>query len=66
MTRELIIGREGTLPLVKPVSRRDFILAYCRRSKVDWITLSASRDAIPCDCGDPLCEGWQMVPKETS
>jgi hypothetical protein len=42
------------------MTRDEFIAGYCERSGVTWEWLSQRRTAIPCDCGEPECEGWQM------
>lgn len=42
--------------------REAFIRRYCKRSKVSWFYLRNYRKAVRCDCGDPTCEGWVMVP----
>lgn len=47
------------------MTREEFIAAYCRRSDVQWEWLRQYRDAIPCNCGEPECEGWQMVRLES-
>ena len=46
------------------MTREEFISAYCQRSNITWERLSERRDCVPCDCGEPQCEGWKMVPKE--
>lgn len=42
-------------------SKDKFIEDYCYRSHTTWDVLKDFMEAIPCDCGDDLCEGWQMV-----
>lgn len=46
------------------MTREEFIEGYCKRSRITWEWLSKYRDAVPCDCGERGCEGWQMTPKE--
>jgi hypothetical protein len=41
-----------------------FIRRYCERSGITWEFLSKRRVVVPCDCGDPICEGWAMVPRD--
>ena len=36
---------------------------YCERSGVKWAAIKHRRIAIPCDCGEPICEGLQMFPR---
>lgn len=45
------------------MTRNEFIAGYCERSGVTWEWLSEHMDAIPCDCGDETCLGWQMRTK---
>ena len=45
------------------MTREEFIQGYCERSNVTWDELSKFRAAIPCDCGEEGCHGWQMVSK---
>lgn len=44
------------------MSKEEFESAYAARSKVtvEWLH-SIGRWAMPCDCGEPDCEGWQMT-----
>jgi hypothetical protein len=46
------------------MTRDEFIAGYCAASKVTWEWLRQYRDAVPCDCGDEICEGWAMISKE--
>lgn len=48
----------GTVPKSKEVFEQE----YARRSgvTVDWLH-EHGRGAIPCDCDEEICEGWQMV-----
>ena len=46
------------------MTQQEFIDAYCARGGVTWEWLSTRRDAVPCDCGEPGCDGWAMVPKD--
>ena len=50
--------------VVEGISREEFEQAYARRSGVALEWLLQHRHAVPCDCGDELCEGWAMVPLE--
>ena len=44
------------------MTREEFEQGYEERSKVavEWLH-EQNQHAIPCDCGDVLCQGWQMV-----
>ena len=44
------------------MTRQEFEQGYAERSKVtvEWLH-EQNQHAIPCDCGDDLCKGWQMV-----
>ena len=46
------------------MTKEEFIEGYCNRSKVTWEWLSQFQNAIPCDCGEDGCNGWQMVHKD--
>lgn len=43
------------------MTKEEFIQGYCERSNITWEELSQFRKAIPCDCEDEGCHGWQMV-----
>lgn len=43
------------------MTKEEFIAAYCARSGVAWAELSPYRVALPCACGELMCEGWAMV-----
>lgn len=57
----LALLRDATLK--PPMTKEQFIAAYCERSNVTWEWLSKYRTALPCACGEYGCEGWQMVPR---
>ena len=65
------LGHGGPLPAWKR-ERLAFIQAYCDRSGIPdadrtetGFDLGGWRQyALPCDCGDPECEGWAMVSEE--
>ena len=44
------------------MTRKEFEQGYAERSgvTVEWLH-EQNQYAIPCDCGDDLCNGWQMV-----
>ena len=44
------------------ITREEFEQAYAARSgvTVQWLR-SQGLEAGPCDCGDEICEGWQMA-----
>ena len=43
-------------------SAEQFAQAYARRSGTTVEQLKAAgREVRPCDCGDAICEGWQMA-----
>lgn len=46
------------------MTREEFIAGYCECSNVTWEWLSQRRDARPCHCGEPGCEGWAMVSRD--
>ncbi len=48
------------------MTRSDFIAAYCQRSNITWERLSERRECVKCECGEPECEGWAMVPKDAT
>ena len=41
---------------------REFEEGYAQRSEVtvEWLH-EHGRYGVPCDCGEELCEGWQML-----
>jgi hypothetical protein len=42
-------------------SGRAFALGYAARSGISLLDLEThGRVALPCDCGDEICDGWQM------
>ncbi len=51
------------------MTRDEFIDGYIRRSGLRTATRTEdgfklgvhSRVALPCDCGEDICNGWQMV-----
>ena len=44
------------------LSKEDFERKYAEKSGVTVEYLRVHRQvAIPCDCEDPICSGWQMV-----
>lgn len=46
----------------RPSTRDEFEAAYAARSNVTVERLHAwGRYAEPCNCDDPMCEGWQMT-----
>lgn len=46
------------------MTKDEFIAAYCARSGVHWDDIKEHREAVPCDCGEDICQGWQMVPRD--
>ena len=44
------------------LSAEEFVAAYAERSgvTVDWLR-QHGQEVRPCDCGDEMCEGWQMA-----
>lgn len=68
-TRERDIRVDGephdpTNPDATP-QRDEFIRGYCERSGVTWEWLRQYRVCALCDCGDPTCEGFAMVPRSS-
>ena len=43
------------------MTKDEFVEDYCNRSQVTLEWLSKFRTAVPCDCGESVCAGWQMV-----
>jgi hypothetical protein len=43
------------------VTKEQFIQRYAKRSDVTWEYLSQFQVALPCECGNEMCEGWAMV-----
>lgn len=47
------------------VNRQEFESAYAARSLVTVESLHEhGRYGYPCDCGEDVCEGWQMIDAE--
>lgn len=46
------------------MGKEEFIKHYCERSGVTWEWLKQYKDALPCACGDEICDGWAMVSKD--
>lgn len=55
------------------MTRDEFVVAYMARSElsphyrtVDGFHIPGTlpRRAVPCDCGEAICEGWQMLNEE--
>ena len=44
------------------ITAEEFALTYAERSgvTVEWLKENG-REVRPCDCGDEMCEGWQMA-----
>lgn len=43
------------------MTKEEFVNAYAKRSGITVEDLRRlGRDAFPCQCRDPICEGWQM------
>ena len=61
--RPLWVLMENVMPEPRPVEEgaEQFEQEYAARSGVTVAFLHAhGRFAEPCECGDPICEGWQM------
>jgi hypothetical protein len=41
------------------MTRDEFIDRYCERSGITRGAFFGHGDAVPCDCGEGTCEGWQ-------
>jgi hypothetical protein len=48
------------------MTAEEFERQYAERSGVEIDWLREYRTVRPCDCGEPLCEGWQMVSHEAA
>lgn len=46
----------------KGLTAAQFARGYAERSgvTVEWLRQNG-QEAMPCDCGDDICEGWQMA-----
>lgn len=48
------------------MTKEEFEQQYAERSHVTVERLhELGRYAVPCDCGDESCQGWQMLHKKT-
>ena len=45
-------------------TKEQFLEGYAARSGISVEKLTIEQTPFPCDCGDPLCRGWQMVSNE--
>ena len=47
------------------MTKNEFVKDYCKRSgiAIDMLSLH-NLVALPCNCGESKCAGWQMVAKE--
>lgn len=45
----------------KPMTRADFIKGYAERSGISVDQFNRYMCALPCDCGEAICQGWQAV-----
>lgn len=52
--------------MAERLTREAFIEEYCTRRGVSWAVLSERRVCLPCDCGEEVCQGWAMVPKDVA
>jgi hypothetical protein len=44
------------------ITKKEFIEKYCERSDMAYkVMLKYKRMAAPCNCDEPMCQGWQMV-----
>lgn len=43
------------------ITKREFEVAYAKRSKVSVRSLRKWRRVYPCNCGESECEGWKCV-----
>ena len=48
------------------VTRDEFIAGYCERSGLTWEWLQKYKAAVVCSCGEAVCHGWAMVPKDAA
>ncbi len=47
------------------MNKQSFINHYTRNLKQsDRDEFLLANEALPCDCGEPYCDGWKMVLKE--
>lgn len=50
--------------VAESISREDFIAAYCARSGISPELLMQHEVVLPCRCGEPICEGWAVIPND--
>lgn len=43
------------------MTKEEFVKGYCERSGVTLDWLIQYKVALPCGCGDEVCDGWAMV-----
>jgi hypothetical protein len=46
------------------MTKQEFIQSYCQRSSIAPELILKTNIAIPCNCGDEMCDGWAMVSKD--
>ena len=46
------------------MTKEEFIVGYCERSKLSRATFDRRLVALPCCCGDGSCQGWAAVTNE--
>jgi hypothetical protein len=57
-----VIVRGEDVTIQNIMTKDEFEQAYAKRSGITLEQLrEINREARPCDCGDELCQGWQMV-----
>jgi hypothetical protein len=44
------------------MTKKEFIIDYCKRKNVSILLVLSYNVALPCFCGSKECQGWQMVP----
>lgn len=61
-------GEEEENPLVyetlKEPTHGAFVAAYCRDTGMTVRFFHLNYSALPCNCGDPWCEGWVVLTEE--
>lgn len=47
---------------MEKITREEFIKGYCERAghSREWFQ-AHGLDVYPCNCGEDVCEGWQMT-----
>lgn len=52
--------------MAEKLTQEQFEEMYARHSgcTIDFLKEELKLEALPCECGDEICHGWQMVRKD--